>query len=53
MNYAFDQARFPRAERFRVEAEFVYVGDGWDEGAPLGRERESIEVVNPFFAGRR
>ncbi|MGB3543713.1 hypothetical protein [Rubrivirga sp.] len=49
MNYAFDQSRYPRAERFRIEAEFVYVDDGWSEAAPLGRERESIVIDNPFF----
>lgn len=49
MNYAFDQALYPRAERFRVEADFVYVTDGWNEDAPLGQERESIEVANPYF----
>ena len=53
MNYGFDQARFPRAERFRVEAAFVYVNDGWNEAAPLGRERETVEFDNPFYDASR
>ena len=49
MNYGFDMAIYDNYSRFRVESDFTYVNNDWDESQPLGYESEELSFDNPYF----